>query len=109
MAEIPVSGRPVRGPRARRCACVVFLSNTAIVHDYRGQVGRRPTRQPGEGSSTDLDQSRVDRAAASVDDGDGLDLDEVVGREQCGDADERAWGEQGDAEFRAGAGAAFLD
>ena len=55
------------------------------------------------------DGSRAVGLSSSVDDCYGLDLDEVVGREQCGDADECARGEQGDPEFRAGAGAAFLD
>lgn len=33
----------------------------------------------------------------------------MLGREQCGDADECGWSEQGDPKFRAGAGTAFLD
>ncbi len=76
--------------------------------DYRAARGVRE----GDGDPRTAALSRTAGAVGlgkSVDDGDGLDLDEVVGREQCGDADECAWREQGDPEFRAGAGAAFLD
>ena len=44
----------------------------------------------------------------SIDYGDGLDFNEEVGCEQCGHANECAWCEQGDPEFRAGACTAFL-
>lgn len=81
----------------------------------KGTASVSLTRPPGSCAVTSQDArtAALSRTAGglgkSVDDGDGLDLDEVVGREQCGDADECAWGEQGDPEFRAGAGPPFLD